>query len=278
MSEKLTPETNMELTAEDSLKILTTVNYLNSLDETKASIWMLQYGNKINNSPEPIKEALFKELDKGVHKGLFNKPIETPVDTSKIANSINTKQGVMSTYAPVDKYKEVRVDFDNSVNKMNSVALQLQLAQDEYDSLASAFAEEEKSMQILIEDKYKDYTPALFTLGLGRKDAFNKVSQENPELSMSLHDKKRNMIKLDEQLGFKKHGEWGARNEAEVTYRHFDIDDSKKPLFIKWREAKADMMRHLDRLNIFEGDSAKTVLPDEWLIDQSYPTLTLEEE
>lgn len=262
-----------ELTAKDSLKILSTVDYLNSLDETQASIWMLKYNDKITGAS---RDALLKELDKGVHKGVFNKPIETPADTTKLASTINTSAGVMSSYAPVTRYKEAKSQFNSAVNQMNKIALNLQLAQDDYDAASKVFADDEQRMNILIEDEYKDYPPALLTLGLGKKQAFGEVASKNPELHERLLSNKKSMVYLDSQLGFKNHGNIGDENE--VRQRSKFLPSNEKHLYLQYNDSKDHMFKALKELNIFEGDSSKTVLPEEFLNNTGYNTLTLEEE
>ena len=263
-----------KLTAKDSLNIIEAVDYLNNAGPMQADAWWKSWSSQLDSTK---RDAILKELSKGPHKGMFNKPIETEQDSvPSLVNNIKSKQGIMSTYAPADRYKEAKMNFDNSVTNMNLIALQLQVAQDEYDSLASAFTEEEKSMQILVEDKYKDYPPALLTLGLGRKDAFSRVALENPELHKSLKEKKQQMIELDSQLGFKMHGDIGAGNKFEK--RALGMPSEEKNLFVQYKEAKQNMFKMLKTLNIFEGDSAKTILPQEFLESSGYNTLSLEEE
>ena len=275
-SMELTPETSIELTAKDSLKILSTVNLLNNLDETAASIFMLKYGEAINNSPQPVKEALFKELDKGPHKGVFNKPIDDPSEVFNIANTIGAPSGVMSSYAPPDRYEKAKLNFNNAINNMNKIALNLQIVQDDYDAASKSYLDSEERMNILVEDEYMNYPPALFTLGLGKKQAFSEVANKNPELYKKLSADKKNMIALDAQLGFPKHGSMGEESKARQRAKGLPVD--QKPMYLQYYDAKSKILESLKTLNIFEGDSAKTVLPEEFLSNTGYNTLTLEEE
>ena len=114
------------LNAKDSLKILDTVSYLEGVDKTQASIWMLKYNDRINGD---AREALFKELDKGVHKGVFNQVIAAETDTTDLSNTVKSPVGTMNTYAPVDRYKEAKAAFDNDLSNLNRYALGLQLKQ-----------------------------------------------------------------------------------------------------------------------------------------------------
>ena len=262
-----------ELTAKDSLKILSTVDYLNSLDETQASIWILKYNDKITGAS---RDALLKELDKGVHKGIFNKPIETPADTTKLANTISASAGVMSSYAPTDRYKQAKVEFNSAVSNMNKIALNLQVIQDDYDTTNKLYLDSEERMNILVEDEYKDYPPAFLTLGLGKRHAFGEAANKNPELYKELKDYKQEMVKLDAQLGFKEHGGVGYSHVYER--QNINTPAEKQYPFMQYKQAKGLLHKTLKALNIFEGDSSKTVLPEEFLEGQGYQTLTLEEE
>ena len=73
------------LNAKDSLKILDTVSYLEGIDKTQASIWMLKFNDRITGDS---REALLKELDKGIHKGVFNQVIATDTDTTDLSNTV----------------------------------------------------------------------------------------------------------------------------------------------------------------------------------------------
>ena len=218
---------------------------------------------------------MLKELDKGVHKGVFNKPIETPADTTKLASTINTSAGVMSSYAPTGRYKEAKLKFDNTVNEMNQVALGLQIIQDDYSSTKKSYLEDEERMRILVEDEYKDYPTGSYFIG-GPGYAFAKVADKNPELHQRLKLNKRKLISLDSKLGYKEHGMAGSA----TVYQKQNVDtpfEDQLP-FNQYNIKERAMLKALKELNIFEGDSAKTVLPEEFLNNAGYNTLTLEEE
>jgi len=261
------------LTAQDSLNIMDAVDLLNEMDATGASIWGMQHLEKI---PEHRRDLLLKELSKGKHKNLFNKPIETAQDTTNLSNAIVSKGGTMSTYAPSDKYQEAKLKFNNAVSEMNKVALGLQVVKDDYDAESKLYAGNEERMNILVEDEYKDYPPALFTLGFGKKHAFGEVVNKNPELYKNLKDSKATMKSLDAKLGYLNHGMPGQSNDVRNTYRNAPREE--KPLYLQYGEAKGDIFKALKELNIFEGNSSKTVLPEEFLNNTGYNTLTLEEE
>ena len=129
-------------------------------------------------------------------------------------------------------------------------------------------------MNILVEDEYKDYPPALFTLGFGKKQAFGEVAINNPDLYSSLKAKKAKMISIDAQLGFKKHGDIGQDSKHRQEAK---LGKEKLP-YLEYLEQKKILQSSLKTLNIFEGDSSKTTLPEAFLMGQEYQTLTLEEE
>ena len=82
------------------------------------------------------------------------------------------------------------------------------------------------------------------------------------------------MISLDAQMGFKKHGDIGqdSKHRQETKY------GGEKLPYLEYLEQKKVLQSSLKTLNIFEGDSSKTILPEEFLMGQDYQTLTLEEE
>lgn len=287
------------LTAQDSLNIMDAVDLLNEMDATGASIWGMQHLEKI---PEHRRDLLLKELSKGKHKNLFNKPIETAQDTTNFANAIVSKGGTMSTYANPATYKKYKAEFMNAVNDYNQSSLEMQIMQSDLNDAMKNYNEAETRMNLIIEDEMIANDP-IGPNSVSKPFVLKGMLKKYPELAQELQENKNIMIRLDAELGFKQpFSDRYAKSSYEKNISRISMDEdfNMRPRstqstrvqmnvpqdfsvkeYTKLNLKRNKLMQSLSSLNIFEGDQSKTVLPEEWIKSINageYTTLTLEEE
>jgi len=277
-----------EITAQDSLDIAQLTSMLNDLSAKDSKTWMSNNIDMISKNPA-FQENFLIELNKtDAYKGKVNIDALNTLSKFSEDDTVTTSFGSKGLISHLvsessDVYTRVNDTFNKALDSMNKQAIEMAILDEQFKTVKKRFDDNENRINMRYTEIMQKDSPSMSDIIPGvssykQEMAYKEAINENPKMKKSMQVDKKFLRDADAQLGFKYLADRNGAAYSAISNSDQINDKIKQKhglkkgdlfAFEKYKILKNRVEVALKSLNVYESDSTKTILPEEFF--ETYP-------